>query len=462
MRQTGDVDAGGRIIDVDARIDANPIGALQWRVVGICFFLALIDGFDAQAIAFVGPLLKEEFSIPAAEMGLLFSAALAGLMTGAFALGPVADRVGRKPVIIVSCAFMGVFALMTAFASSTTDLFVYRFLTGLGLGGVMPTINTLTSEFAPARRRAFLMTAMFVGFPFGAVAGGVVSNALIAEFGWRSVFVLGGVAPLALIAVIAPFLPESIRFLALRRERSDEAAATLLRIDGTYAPEPGDRFVAGGEADVKGDAQADAKGGAKSGGAVRGLFTEGRAFGTLLIWVVVFANLLMMYSLFSWLPSVMNEAGLPLERAILSAVVFNLGGVIGGLTLAAAIDRRGPYGVLALAFAAGAIAIAAIGAAIGNLTFTFLAVFAAGFTVIGTQLGMNALAVNFYPTQMRSTGLGWALAVGRIGSIVGPIAVGVVLEFNWELPRVFLLTAAPALACVIAVAILGRRAAATQ
>lgn len=454
MRQTGDVDAGGRIIDVDARIDANPIGALQWRVVGICFFLALIDGFDAQAIAFVGPLLKEEFSIPAAEMGLLFSAALAGLMTGAFALGPVADRIGRKPVIIVSCAFMGVFALTTAFASSTTDLFVYRFLTGLGLGGVMPTINTLTSEFAPARRRAFLMTAMFVGFPFGAVAGGVVSNALIAEFGWRSVFVLGGVAPLALIAVIAPFLPESIRFLALRRERSDEAAATLSRIDGAYAREPGDRFVAGGEVDAKADE--------KSGGAVRGLFTEGRACGTLLIWVVVFANLLMMYSLFSWLPSVMNEAGLPLERAILSAVVFNLGGVVGGLTLAAAIDRRGPYGVLALAFGAGAIAIAAIGAAIGNLPLTFLAVFAAGFTVIGTQLGMNALAVNFYPTQMRSTGLGWALAVGRIGSIVGPIAVGVVLQFNWELSRVFLLTAAPALACVIAVAILGRRAGATR
>ncbi|MEM8987739.1 MAG: MFS transporter [Pseudomonadota bacterium] len=434
--------SGGRSIDIDARINASPVGPLQWRIVVICFILAMIDGFDAQAIAFVAPLLKDEFAIPAPEMGLLFSSALLGLMVGAFVFSPVADRIGRKPVIVVSCAIMGVFALLTATAGSTTELFVYRFLTGLGLGGVMPNINTLTSEFAPARKRAFLMTAMFVGFPFGAVAGGLVSNVLIATYGWSSVFILGGVAPLLMIAVAAPFLPESIRFLALKGGRDNDIGASLANIDKNYSYQDGDRFVVAGKT---------------GGGSITGLFSQGRAVATLLIWVVVFANLLMMYSLLNWLPSVMREAGLPLERAILSAVIFNLGGVIGGLVIARAIDGRGPFGVLSIAFAAAAVAIALIGVSTASLVLAFAAVFVGGFTLIGSQFGMNALVVNFYPTDIRSTGLGWSLAVGRIGSVIGPIIVGLVLVLEWSLPQVFLLAAAPALVCLGAVMLLARR-----
>ena len=159
-------------IHIDELLDSNPIGSLQWRVVVLCFVLAVIDGFDAQIIAYVAPLLIEQFALSPAVMGQLYSSALFGLMAGALIGSPVADRIGRKPVIILSAAVMGLFALLTATAGSTFELFLYRFLTGLGLGGVMPTINILTAEFAPARRRALLMTTMFVGFPIGIMAGG--------------------------------------------------------------------------------------------------------------------------------------------------------------------------------------------------------------------------------------------------------------------------------------------------
>lgn len=429
----------GQSIDIDARIDANPVGLLQYRIVAICFVLAVIDGFDAQAIAFVAPLLKTQFAIPAGEMGMLFASALVGLMTGAFLGSPLADRIGRKPVIIISCAVMGVFALLTASADSTFELFAFRFLTGVGLGGVMPNINTLTSEFAPARKRAFLMTAMFVGFPFGAVAGGLVSSAIIEAYGWPGVFILGGVAPLAMIAVVIPFLPESIRFLSAKGKRPQEIAAALSQIDRTYTYQEDDTFAVPKSA---------------STGSIAGLFSDGRALGTLLIWVIVFANLLVMYSLMNWLPSVMREAGLPLDRAILAAVTFNLGGIVGGLLIAWAMDKYRPYEILSAAYAVAAIAIAFIGISSASLASAFTAIFIGGFTVMGSQLGMNALIVNFYPTTMRSTGLGWALAVGRIGSILGPIIVGAILMLQWPLSQVFLLLAAPALVSLVAIILL--------
>lgn len=440
MIATQDKAAPARSINIDERIDANPIGPLQRRVVFLCFLLAVIDGFDAQAIAFVAPLLKAQLSIEPAQMGQLFSAALVGLMVGAFALSPLADRIGRKPVIIGACAVMGVFSLLTATAQTTGELFVYRFLTGVGLGGVMPNINTLTAEFAPARRKALMITIMFVGFPAGAVLGGLLSAKIITAFGWPSVFILGGVAPLLLTVALIVFLPESIRFLALKGRKPALIAACLARIDKQYRRGPDDKFFALEEKGAK--------------GSFSGLFAGGRALGTVLIWALFFANLLVMYALFGWLPSVMREAGVSLETAIAATVAFNLGGVVGGLAIAREIDRRGPYGVLAAAYAIAAVAIALIGVLAESFAFALIAIFIAGCAVVGTQLGMNALVVSFYPTEVRTTGLGWALAVGRIGSIIGPVVVGVVIALEWSLPQVFFLTSAPEIICVGAILLL--------
>ncbi|MEL7454810.1 MAG: MFS transporter, partial [Pseudomonadota bacterium] len=298
-------------IDLASVIDARPISLFQWRVVGLCAVVAILDGFDTQAIAFVAPIVSEEFGIAKDEMGRVFAAALLGLMIGAFGFSPVADRIGRKPVIIISCAIMGVFCLLTATASNTEQLLLYRFVTGLGLGGAMPNINTLTSEYAPARSRAFLMTLMFIGFPLGAVLGGILSTYLIAWLGWQSVFWLGGAAPILLIFILIPALPESIRFRAMRNPSDPRIGAALSKIG------PSRKQVSG--AHVQTNAQT------ATSGSIFTLFSGSRRTGTLLIWVVFFSNLLMMYTLMNWLPAVMRESGLALNQAIITTVIFNLG-----------------------------------------------------------------------------------------------------------------------------------------
>lgn len=429
-----------RFIDVSAAIDARPIGAFQWRVVALCAVIAILDGFDTQAIAFVGPVVAAEFELDKASMGGVFAAGLAGLMAGAFLFSPLADRIGRKPVIIASCAIFGGFALATIFADSRESLMAYRFLTGLGLGGAMPNINTLTAEYAPARARATLMTVMFSGFPLGAIIGGLISTQLIAAFGWRSVFIMGGLAPLVLAPLLIFVLPESIRFLTARQatrpsqKRAASISRKLARIDDRYDPRPNDQFVA--------------REGEPSASVMR-LFSEGRASGTILLWSVFFLNLLMLYALVNWLPSVMVDAGLPLERAIVATVVLNIGGVIGGLSIAPLIDRFGPWRTLVTTYLGAAVFVAAIGWVQAGLAAMLAIVFVSGFCVIGAQLGMNAVASNYYPTAVRSTGLGWALAVGRLGSIVGPLAVGAMLAFDLTQAELFTYGALPALAAAL-------------
>ena len=429
-------------IHIDELLDSNPIGGLQWRVVVLCFVLAVIDGFDAQIIAYVAPLIADQFALSPEVMGQLYSSALLGLMAGALIGSPVADRIGRKPVILVSVAVMGVFALLTATAESAFELFLYRFLTGLGLGGVMPTINILTAEFAPARRRALLMTTMFVGFPIGIMVGGVAAAALINVFGWESVFVTGGVLPLLMVPVVMAWLPESPRFLALRGDRGAALAPIVNRIAPEAGATPDSRFetLAPEQASV----------------GIRALFSEGRTRITLLLWVVFFANLLTMFAIGGWMPTVLNEAGYPLDRAILVSAMSAIGGVIGGLVIAVLIDRTGAARTLVAGFVAAGVAIALIGQVTDSVVLVLIVLFLSGLFGMGCQFGINALASISYDTGARTTGLGWALAIGRIGAIIGPVVVGTAIGMALPVSQLFLLGAIPMLIAAGAVFVLGR------
>ncbi|MYE82018.1 MAG: MFS transporter [Gammaproteobacteria bacterium] len=429
-------------IHIDELLDSNPIGRLQWRVVVLCFVLAVIDGFDAQIIAYVAPLIADQFALSPEVMGQLYSSALLGLMAGALIGSPVADRIGRKPVILVSAAVMGVFALLTATAESTFELFLYRFLTGLGLGGVMPTINILTAEFAPARRRALLMTTMFVGFPIGIMVGGVAAAALINVFGWESVFVTGGVLPLLMVPVVMAWLPESPRFLALKGDRGAALAQIVHRIAPEAGATPESRFetLAPEQASV----------------GIRALFSEGRTRITLLLWVVFFANLLTMFAIGGWMPTVLNEAGYPLDRAILVSAMSAIGGVIGGLLIAVLIDRTGAARTLVAGFVAAGVAIALIGQVTDSVVLVLIVLFLSGLFGMGCQFGINALASISYDTGARTTGLGWALAIGRIGAIIGPVVVGTAIGMALPVSQLFLLGAIPMLVAAGAVFVLGR------
>ncbi|MET3663626.1 MFS transporter [Caulobacter sp. 1776] len=427
-------------------IDHTRFGAFQVGITVLCGLVAMLDGFDTQSIAYVAPRIAEDWGLAPSAFGPIFGAGLLGLTIGAFVLSSAADRYGRKIIILLSVAIFGIFALLTARARTIDELLALRLLTGIGLGGAMPNIIALTNEYAPARYKATLVTVMFCGFPLGSTIGGLVTAPLIADHGWSWVFLLGGAMPLALLPVLAGLLPESARFLALRSGKEALVAAILRRAAPDLTVEA---FVASVRAE-SGD-----------GGQVRrfpvvALFADGRAGRTLLVWTAFFMNLLVMYFLVNWLPSLLKSLGLPLKTAILSTALLNLGGVIGGVVLGRLIDRRDPYLILSAAYFAAAVFIAAIALAGANTALLLAAATACGFGVSGAQIGLNAVTANAYPTAVRSTGIGWALGVGRIGSILGPTIGGALLAMGWS-PQALLLTAiAPALVAAAAVFALRR------
>ncbi|WCM93344.1 aromatic acid/H+ symport family MFS transporter [Acidovorax sp. NCPPB 2350] len=424
--------------------DRSAFGPLQFHVTLLCAIVAMLDGFDTQSIAYVAPRIAEDWGLKPSDFGPIFAVGLFGLMAGAFILSPAADRWGRKKIILLSTFIFGLFALLTAWATSMTELLAYRFVTGVGLGAAMPNIIALTSEYAPQRLRATLVTVMFCGFPLGSTLGGLVSSWLIARYDWHAVFVLGGVLPLLLLPVLVAMLPESLRYLAASGAAPARYEPIVRR---AYPGEDPATVMAG----LRGEA-----GGAGAGFSVFELFRHGRLPTTALLWLAFFMNLLVMYFLVNWLPTLLKGAGLPLEKAILSTAMLNLGGVAGALALGRLIDRFSPYAVLGAAYAASAGFIALIAFSGQNLGGLLAGAALSGFGVVGAQIGCNALAASIYPTHIRATGVGWALGVGRIGAIVGPLAGGAFLAAAWPASSIILAAAVPALLAAAAVFALGR------
>ena len=429
------------IIEVAEFIDAQPVGGFQIRLLATCAAVLFLDGFDTQAIGFVAPALAREWGVTKVALGPVFSAGLFGLMIGALLLGPLADRVGRKKIIIVSTVAFGLGALVTTLVQDVSSLIVIRFLTGLGLGGAMPNAIALTSEFNPRRRRATMVMIMFCGFSVGAALGGLLAAALIPQFGWRSVFVVGGVAPLLLAPILAVKLPESVRFLALTRGFDARVAQLLLLVNPGAVFAPATRFIVD-EPKL-------------SGIPVKHLFTSGRTVPTLLLWVVFFMSLLDLYFLSNWLPTVLNDFGASLSQAAVIGSMLQIGGVVGTVALGSVIDRFS-FRALALVYFAAVFAVGATGQLGHSAVFVTVAIFAAGFCIVGGQIAANALAAGYYPTSVRATGVGWALGIGRVGAIVGPLIGGALLDMKWSAGEVFLMAAAAALCAALAAFSLSR------
>ena len=417
-------------IDIASLIDNHPVRLFQMRIMLLCALVAMLDGFDTQVIGFVAPILTSAWQINPAGLGLVFAAGLLGLACGAVFLGPVSDRIGRRAVIIGSTAWFGAFSVLTAQATTPNELALFRFLTGLGLGGAMPNIIALTAEFTPHRLRATLVTLMFCGFPLGAVFGGLASARLAPVFGWQSVFYLGGILPLVLVPLLLVALPESIIFLA-RRARTGNALKKLVRKMSPELTHEGslDIFIS--------EAQSE-------GAPFRKLLAPARRTGTLLMWLMFFSNLLTLFFLINWVPTILSRAGAPVTWAIIAIVGLNLGGAIGGLLISLLIDHYRTFRALTLLYLAGAAFTWLIGVDKG-LVATIAVVGAAGFCLIGAQFGINALAAAFYPSALRATGVGAALGLGRIGSIVGPVLGGWMIGAGWSLPDIFIASAIPTL-----------------
>ena len=430
-------------VDVASFIDAQPVGAFQVKLLLACATVLLLDGFDTTAIGYVAPALAKEWSIGKAALGPVFSAGLFGLMIGALLFGPLADRIGRKKIIIFSTLAFGIGTLVTAFVNDVNALLVARLVTGLGLGGAMPNTVALTSEFSPHRRRATMVMVMFVGFSIGAALGGFLAAALIPHFGWRSVFLVGGAAPLLLAPILAWRLPESVRFLAVSGRAHGRVAELLALVDAKAVFAAGTRFVVS-EPELKGMP-------------VQHLFRGGRTLSTLLLWVVFFMSLLDIYFLSNWLPTVLHDLGASISTAAIIGSMFQVGGVAGTFALGSVIDRFS-FRALALVYFVAVFAVTAIGQFGHSVAPVTVAIFVAGFCIVGGQIAANALAAGFYPTSVRATGVGWALGVGRVGSIVGPLVGGVLLSLKWSAGEVFMVAAAAALCGALAAFSLSRLA----
>lgn len=424
-------------IEIQSFINNNRFSRYQWLILVLCFLTVALDGFDTAIIGFIATSLVQDWGIEKTSLGPVMSAALVGLAVGALTAGPLADRIGRKKVLVLSLVLFGGFSLLTAFASTLPMLTLLRFLTGLGLGAAMPNAATLMSEYAPERKRALLVNLMFCGFPLGSSMGGFVSAWLIPHFGWQSVMVLGGVMPLLLAGVLIVALPESARFMVVRGYPAQRIAAVLKRIAPLNLTEPL-RFILTEEGQVK----------AKS--ALGVIFSPRYLLGTLMLCLTYFMGLMIFYLLTSWLPLLIRETGASIRQASLITALFPLGGGIGVLIIGWLMDRVNPHKVVAVGYLLTGVFVCAIGYVYTDPILMALMVFVAGTCMNGAQSSMPALAAGFYPTQGRATGVAWMLGLGRFGGILGAMSGGVLMQMQLSFSTIFTLLAIPALVAALA------------
>ena len=425
-----------RTVSVSDVIDHNPIGGLQVRLFVLCGLCLLMDGFDVQVMGFVAPAMTEDLGLARAALTPVFSAGNLGILVGALIFTMVADKIGRRPVLIGATIYFSVLMIVTAQATTVEQLVVLRFITGLGLGSIIPNATALIGEFSPKRRRVTLMMAVSVAFTAGAGFGGFVSLWLIPLFGWQGVFYFGGIVPLAIAAAMYFWLPESLQFMAVRGKRQSEVRRWVRRIDPAAASEDA-VYVASEEQ--------------KGGVPAIHLFRDGRTSVTLLLWVVNFMNTLIIYSLSNWVPTVIRDAGYTNSQALWVGTILQVGGTIGTLVFAWMIPTWGFVPVLAVSFALGSLALASIGVSVPVLALLMLTVFLAGWCSIGAQPGLNALSATFYPTYLRSTGIGWALGFARFGGVVGPLVGGELIRRQWGPDQLFMAAALPPIVALMGI-----------
>ena len=432
-------------------IDNRPIGRVHVLVLMLCGFVMFLDGFDTQAISFAAPVLAKEWGLAPEALGPVLSAAIFGLMVGYLALSPMAARFGHRRVIIVTTGVFGALTLLCTLAAGPVELIALRFLTGIGLGAAIPSVVALTSEFAPRRRRSSFVMFIYCWLALGFVAAGVVSGIVIPQFGWRGMFVVGGALPLLLAVVLFLFLPESPRYLLARSVESPRLRSIIRRLDPSLGD--GVRFVADADDALE----------QRAVSLIVELLRRRWIASTLLLWVAFIANLAAFYSIQSWLPSIVGSLGKEQPVIIGATVLTTIGGIVAATVIGPTMDRISPFLTLGVVYLLGAVFVALLGMALGGSTWMLLvAAFLSGTCVTGGQMSIVALAALIYPPGLRSTGVGWALGIGRVGGIVGPILVGLAIGAGVEPSVVFMVIAAVLVAAGASVLMLGRRSAAER
>ena len=431
-------------VDTDALINASKVGRLQVLVGVLGGCALLVEGFDTSVIGYIAPQITRLWQVPSATLGTILTADMVGLLLGYLFVSPFSARFGHKRMVVACTAAFGALTFLTISATSVAMLIGFRFLTGIGVGGAMPSAVALTGEYFPERVRSTSITLIYIGFSLGQIAAGVVANLLLDPFGWQTVLAFGGILTLVLSAMFAFVLPESLEYLINRGNDRPAALRILSRLAPTLATSQATRLIAGEQ------------GGRKV--TVGQLLEGGRALGTFFIWAGMFMNLMIYFFLQKWLTQLLVLVGLPQATAITATTVGLAGGIIAAFIIGPLMDRFGPYMVVAGLFAVSAISVVVMAQVLTSpVPFVIIAVsLFVGFCLSGGQKANNALSVFFYPTALRGTGLGWSLGIGRIGGVLGPFVAGLLLTAGWTPSELFYAASVPMLAGAAAIALMGQ------
>jgi MFS transporter, AAHS family, 4-hydroxybenzoate transporter len=428
-------------VNITELIDRYPLGRFQIRIIVLCGLVALLDGFDLLAIGVAAPAMAGPLHIAPNHFGLLFSAALFGLMLGAFALGPIADRYGRRCVLIGATATFGVFTLCTASAATLPQILLFRFLAGVGLGGAMPSFISLAAEYTPGSNRQAVVGLLWTGFPLGGVMVGLLASRLVNTVGWQSLFCIGGILPLVLSIVLIRVLPDSIEFLVMRGAAWRDIRDLLVRISPTVNIASDCQFVINDEK--------------TRGVPVWQLFSAGRAGGTILLWASYFVTFLMLVTSGAWTPTLLQRAGIDSAQSSVAIALFALGSVVGTPLAGFLVSRFAARRVLPTALVGSAMTLGAVGHASQSIALVIVFLAFAGFFLGIASSGLIVLAPLLYSTAIRSTGVGWAMGLGRLGSFVGPLAIGLLVDRGWQTGDSFVALGTAALCAALCTSLIG-------
>jgi AAHS family 4-hydroxybenzoate transporter-like MFS transporter len=425
--------------DIGRIIDTRPLTGLQIRVLLLCAVIVLLDGYDIQTLALTVPTLMKEWSLGKADFTLAVTASLIGYGAGAAFIAGLGDRYGRRPILIVAVILMGVGSLGTAYVHDLSGLVAWRFITGAGFGTSIPNCTALTSEYMPAARRALLITLMYVGVALGALIAGLVAPAIVHNYGWRAIFLIGGVLPLALAVLLFAGLPESVRFLVAKRRGDPRLGRILARIAPGVDPATARDEHAGSERQ-----------------SIASLLTPTYRPRTLLLWTVFALNLFALYFLISWLPALLTGAGWAVSDAQRGGVLIQAGGIVTGIVMAWYVDKGRTVSAMVTAYFATAVCLGLFLVLPSTGGSWWFLLFAIGAGTSGTQFALNALAAAFYPPAIRSTGIGWAVGVGRVGAILGPLTGGIPVLAHLPTAQMLGLLTIPVFACAACTMLLPR------
>jgi MFS transporter, AAHS family, benzoate transport protein len=426
--------AGKRTADVTKFCDELKFNRFHALLIFLCMLTLVFDGYYSQIIAYIMPDLIKEWHLRPMEAGAIASYGLVGLMIGTAALGMLADRIGRKIPLMLGLFLFSFFGGALYWAPDFKTFCILRFISGLGIGGVLTLTITLATEFAPARIRASMVTTMFAGFMLGPALAGFVSMIFVPLYGWRIVLLFAYI-PLIFLPALYFFMPESIRFLA-QKGRIHEAIQVLRRIERAASVSP-----------IQWKEASFAFSSSQTGVSIRHLFSSKLAIMTLLVWLVYFCNLMVIYGLTTWLPTLLVAQGISLVKSYGYTSLNHLGGAAGAIVVGIVIDRFGRKPGLIASYLLAAVALWLFGQVAGYPVGLYVLGAATGFFVNGAQSAQHAVTGEVYPTSMRSTGVGWALTMGRFGAVCAPLLGGFLQSAGFSFSQYFAIFAIPCVLC---------------